>query len=100
EAVAHAGGEHPHERRGGPARAEPHDGVVLDEPEGPACESAERFRCVELHVPAPITRSPTCRQRLNAAASACRARSVSPTSRGDLPAPADHAPGFTRVREG
>ena len=80
EAVAHAGGERPHERRCGPARAEPHGGVVLDEPEGPARESTERFRCVELHAfrtHNTIPELPPASQR--PAASACQARSVSPT---------------------
>src|SRR5205823_3627684 len=49
EAVAHTGGESPQERCRGSARAEPHGGVVLDEPEGPASERTERFRWVEVH---------------------------------------------------
>src|SRR3989454_1029699 len=49
EAVAHAGGESPQERCRGSARAEPHGGVVLDDPEGPASERTERFRWVEVH---------------------------------------------------
>src|SRR5213593_3815452 len=49
EAVAHTGGESPHERCRGSARAEPHGGVVLDEPEGPASERTERFRWVGVH---------------------------------------------------
>src|SRR5438128_7834850 len=79
-----------------PIYAEPYAASGIDPSEGPACESTERFRCVELHASRThntIADSPPASQR--PAASACRARSVSPTSRGDLPAPADHAPGFT-----